>query len=87
MELEAQKRDKNNIVHLYDGRKQYSHWQSERVPLSRCGQCMGDPERDFIEVGLPGAVLEDYLIIDGDIIGKYCSNCQSGIEARVRDNE
>lgn len=76
--LKAQKRSKNNIVHLYNP-------SDERAI---CADALGNPSRNFEEIMMnisnPEEVVEnDYLRRNGKIIGKICGNCQVRLERYI----
>ncbi len=83
--LTAQKRTgSNDTVHLYDGTfvEQARTWRCNETwkvypPLcsgKRAQPSKNDEEPEF-DLTLSEVMTEDYLIRDGEIVGKICGNC------------
>lgn len=76
----ASKRNKNNIVHVFDGEKTHKTWYNGEVEVSVCGSC------DTRSTGVKSYDVEredvldnEYLVVNGNIIGKFCGNCSSAL--------
>lgn len=72
----AQGREKNNIIHLFDG-KQKDGWRGT-YEVSQCGSVSkSDAPAQTHTVDVADVTGEEYLVINGTIIGKLCGNCES----------
>lgn len=79
MQFEAQKRGKNNIVHVFDGQKKRQTFLQGTVDMSVCGSARLNDKRDTYDVERDEVLGEEYLIVDGNIVGKFCGNCSTSL--------
>lgn len=82
-EFQAQKREKNDIVHVTDGTMVTKHWtDTTQVPQAVCGSYKFSENVNRFEVSRDEVLGEDYLVVDGDIVGKFCGNCSLTLASR-----
>lgn len=76
--LTAQKRRKNNIVHVFTGDRTRKNYRGDTVEVGVCGSCSKENSGNTVYDVDRGEVLDnEYLVVDGDIIGKFCGNCSA----------
>lgn len=85
-ELKAQQRKKNDIIHIFNGEKTRGHpLRKEEIEVSICGSC--DRTGTTQDVSREKIINNDYFIVDGEIIGKFCGNCARVIRREAEADE
>lgn len=83
----AQRRDEyNDTVHLFVDEATTYDWVNDEEIQTRQALCRDrvtmNPDAPQHAV-TPAILNEEYLVVDGEIVGEVCGNCQRVLQSRV----